>query len=112
MVGFSFIAQPDAKKYNFYSLLFIYTMQGIGRSSFEGPLKALFIDFFSYEKEGAMASIIVVSGFSGAIGFFGVETLEILTVETIILLSSFLAAVGVLAAYSIHEREQRIEGEN
>jgi MFS family permease len=68
-VVFPFLVQPDAHKYNWESLLFVYTMQGIGRATFEGTLKATFADFFSYEKEGAFANIILQNGLAGAIGY-------------------------------------------
>jgi hypothetical protein len=44
-------------------------MQGIGRATFEGTLKATFADFFSYEKEGAFANIILQNGLAGAVGY-------------------------------------------
>ena len=39
------------------------------RATFEGTLKATFADYFSYEKEGAFANIILQNGLSGAIGY-------------------------------------------
>jgi MFS family permease len=68
-VVFPFLVQPDAHRYNWEALLFVYTMQGIGRATFEGTLKATFADFFSYEKEGAFANIILQNGLAGAVGY-------------------------------------------
>jgi len=45
-------------------------VQGIGRATFEGTLKATFADFFSYEKEGAFGNIILQNGLAGTIGYF------------------------------------------
>ena len=39
------------------------------RATFEGTLKATFADYFSYEKEGAFANIILQNGLSGAVGY-------------------------------------------
>ena len=92
----------------------------------------MFIDFFPDEKEAAMANIITFSGFSGCLSFFFSFSLlceektkycveysdgtlhDTLTFEMIIVVTSILAAIGVLAAYSIHETEteQRIRREN
>jgi MFS family permease len=68
-VVFPFVVQPDATGYNLTMLMFIYTCHGMGRSTFEGTLKATFADYFPYEKEGAFANIILQNGLSGAIGY-------------------------------------------
>ena len=70
-VAIPFIIVPDISNQDYWDwklLTFIYTFQGIGRATFEGPLKAQFADFFSYESEGAFANIIVQSGFSSGVG--------------------------------------------
>lgn len=64
-----FLIQPDASRYGWASLIFVYTCHGIGRATFEGTLKATFADFFAYEKEGAFANIILQNGLSGALGY-------------------------------------------
>jgi hypothetical protein len=46
-----------------------FSLFSMGRSTFEGTLKATFADYFSYEKEGAFANIILQNGLSGAIGY-------------------------------------------
>jgi MFS family permease len=68
-VAFPFIVQPDATRYGWGLLIMVYTLHGTGRATFEGTLKATFADYFSYEKEGAFANIIVQNGLSGAIGY-------------------------------------------
>jgi MFS family permease len=52
------------------TLIRLSSLQGIGRATFEGTLKATFADFFSYEKEGAFGNIILQNGLAGAIGYF------------------------------------------
>jgi MFS family permease len=68
-VVFPFLIEPNPSKYSWGLLIFIYTMHGCGRATFEGTLKATFADFFPYEKEGAFANIILQNGLSGAIGY-------------------------------------------
>lgn len=74
-VVFPFLVQPDAHQYSWEALLFVYTMQGVGRATFEGTLKATFADFFAYEKEGAFANIILQNGLAGAVGYICKNTL-------------------------------------
>lgn len=47
----------------------VYSLQGVGRSTFEGTLKALVADYFPYEKEGAFASVILFYGISSSIAY-------------------------------------------
>jgi MFS family permease len=68
-VAFPFVVQPDGSKYDWGLLIMIYSLHGVGRATFEGTLKATFADYFSYEKEGACANIILQNGLSGAIGY-------------------------------------------
>jgi hypothetical protein len=69
-VVFPFLVQPDASKYGWTVLIMVYAFHGMGRATFEGTLKATFADYFSYEKEGAFANIILQNGFASAIGYF------------------------------------------
>jgi hypothetical protein len=64
-----FVIQPDISHYGWTILIVIYTLHGTGRATFEGTLKATFADYFSYEKEGAFANIILQNGLAGAIGY-------------------------------------------
>jgi MFS family permease len=68
-VVFPFVVQPDASKYGWAMLVVIYSLHGTGRATFEGTLKATFADYFSQEKEGAFANIILQNGLAGAIGY-------------------------------------------
>lgn len=124
MVVLPFLIQPDAHDYNLYSLLFVYTMQGVGRATFEGTLKATFADFFSYEKEGAFGNIIIQNGLAGAIGYFLTFTLlcdepskycieyrngslhDVLTFELIVVCSAVIGVLGYVRAAAIHRHER------
>ena len=53
-VAIPFVAYPNVNEWGPIALLFVYTMHGAGRATFEGTLKAVFVDFFSYEKEGTL----------------------------------------------------------
>jgi hypothetical protein len=64
-----FVILPDPHSYSWTLLLGVYSLQGIGRATFEGTLKAVFADYFCHEKEGAFANIVIQNGFSSAIGY-------------------------------------------
>ncbi|MGK3746046.1 MAG: MFS family permease [Bacillariaceae sp.] len=64
-----FIVQPDAAKYGWATLIAVYSLHGTGRATFEGTLRATFADYFSYEKEGAFANIILQNGISSGVGY-------------------------------------------
>lgn len=68
-VVFPFVIEPNVNRYGWPVLILVYTLHGTGRATFEGTLKATFADYFSYEKEGAFANIIVQNGVAGAIGY-------------------------------------------
>jgi len=130
MVVLPFLIKPDAHAYNFDSLFFVYTMQGVGRATFEGTLKATFADFFSYEKEGAFGNIIIQNGLAGAIGYFLTFSLlcdepskycieyrngslhDVLTFELIVVCSAVIGVLGYVRAATIHRRETGMDVSN
>jgi MFS family permease len=67
-VVFPFLVEPQAQNWGWAALIMVYSIHGAGRATFEGTLKATFADYFSYEKEGAFANIILQNGLSGAVG--------------------------------------------
>jgi len=127
MVTLPFLVEPDAHSYNWWSLLFVYTMQGVGRATFEGTLKATFADFFAYEKEGAFGNIILQNGLAGAMGYFLTFSLlcnkpskycieysngslhDVLTFTLIIAITAMVAILGYIRAASIYRSEQNEE---
>jgi Major Facilitator Superfamily len=68
-VAVPFLIQPNLEQWTWAMLLFIYSAEGVGRATFESTLKAVFADFFYYEKEGAFANIILQNGISSAIAY-------------------------------------------
>lgn len=123
MVSMLFLIQPDFSKWGLVRLLLVYAFQGIGRSTFEGALRAVFADYFSDEKEGAFANIILQNGFFTALGFFlsfnvpcrrksdfCIEFKEggfhnVLVLEVAVVISAVLAVVGFWRASSLFKVE-------
>lgn len=70
MVAAPFTVKPEISQWGWVGVCSVYILQGIGRSTFEGTLKAEFADFFAYEKEGAFANIVLMSGVSSALGYY------------------------------------------
>ena len=70
MVAAPFTVKPEISQWGWVGVCSVYILQGIGRSTFEGTLKAEFADFFAYEKEGAFACIVLMSGVSSALGYY------------------------------------------
>jgi len=122
-----FVVQPDATHYGWASLLWVYSLHGTGRATFEGALRSTFADYFSYEKEGAFANIILQNGIASGIGYimtfaltcskpsrycikYGNGTLhDVWTFEFIALISVVLAISGYLKASRLRRIElQRI----
>lgn len=64
-----FLVQPDSSHYGWISLMGVYALHGTGRATFEGTLRSTFADYFSYEKEGAFANIILQNGIASGIGY-------------------------------------------
>lgn len=131
-VAFTFLAWPDVSQWSWLPLVFVYTMHGAGRATFEGTLKATFADYFSYEKEGAFANIIFQNGMSSALGFVLTFTLrcsekkqetfgsycveykdgsfhDALSFELLIVVTALLAIAGYWRA-SVIQREEVARG--
>jgi MFS family permease len=68
-VAIPFLIQPDLEEWTWGMLIMVYAFQGMGRATFEGTLKAIFSDYFAYEKEGAYANIILQNGLSSAAAY-------------------------------------------
>jgi hypothetical protein len=68
-VSFPFLVQPDVKLWSFSSLVLIYSLQGIGRSTFESTLKATFVDYFDSDPIGAFSNIVLQNGLASTIGY-------------------------------------------
>ncbi|EEC47504.1 predicted protein [Phaeodactylum tricornutum CCAP 1055/1] len=122
-VALPFLIQPDLQRWNGAWLILIYTLHGTGRATFEGTLKATFADYFSYEKEGAFANIILQNGLSSAIGYvltfnllcsepsrycaeFRDGTLhDVFSFELLVVATSLLAIAGFWRASMLYNQE-------
>lgn len=128
-VAFPFIVQPDASQWTVTGLLMIYTLHGIGRSTYESTLRATFVDFFPSETAGAFSNIILQYGLSNAVGYlFSFRLLcedpsaycieysdrslhDVLSFEVLVCVTAALAVVGYCRAASIHQLEQETKEE-
>ena len=120
-VAFPFLIQPSLDKWGWKLLITIYALEGIGRATFEGTLKAIFADYFPYEKEGAFANIILQNGLSTAIAYIASTSLtcdrvglycveyrdgskhDVWTFAMIVVVSSIVSIFGYLRASYLHE---------
>lgn len=128
-VALPFILKPNLEEWTWPLLLFVYAAQGIGRATFESTMKAVFADFFPYEKEGAFANIILQNGFFGSIGYiltfqltcsdlgpycieYGNGTLHnVLTFEILVCTAAICAVFGYWRASKIYW-DERISSNN
>mmetsp|Transcript_48696 Transcript_48696/g.49478 ORF Transcript_48696/g.49478 Transcript_48696/m.49478 type:complete len:255 (+) Transcript_48696:301-1065(+) len=119
-----FVFKPDAAHYGWWSLLGVYALHGTGRATFEGTLRSTFADYFSYEKEGAFANIILQNGIASGIGYILTFALtcetqskycieysngtlhDVWTFEFIALVSVVVAIGGYLRASKLHKSEK------
>ena len=108
-----FVALPDLTQWNWAGLLVVYGLQGIGRATFEGNLRAEFAVMFARDKEGAFANIVFWKGLFGAVGFLLTANLgcskvstyciryqdgsfhEVLVYELVVLVCAVLAIGGL-----------------
>jgi MFS family permease len=129
-VALPFLLQPTISNYTWPWLLLLYALQGTGRAMFEGPLKAIFADYFSYEKEGAYANIILQNGLSTALAYMLTFTLTCLhpsaycisyseyhpdggsgpfhdigTLSLLVVMTSVVAVLGFARATVLYQRE-------
>uniref|UniRef100_A0A7S4AER2 Nodulin-like domain-containing protein n=1 Tax=Pseudo-nitzschia australis TaxID=44445 RepID=A0A7S4AER2_9STRA len=118
-----FCIQPDASAYGWPSLIVVYALHGMGRATFEGTLRSTFVDYFSYEKEGAFANIIFQNGIASGVGYILTFSLicekpsrycveysngtlhDVLTFELIALVSVVVAIGGYLRASQLRRKE-------
>ena len=68
-VALPFLVQPNLDQWSWRLLTLVYALEGIGRATFEGTLKATFADYFSHEKEGAFSNIILQNGLASVVAY-------------------------------------------
>lgn len=105
LIAFLFLMFPSYDSWNFGSLLLIYVLLGIGRSTYEGTLRAVFADFFPQEREGAFANIILSTGLASVLGFW-LAGVSPFTLEVVTIASALLAIVGFWKANTLYISEQ------
>lgn len=118
-----FVCKPNLTTWTWQLLAFVYASQGIGRATFESTMKAVFADFFPYEKEGAFANIILQNGLFGSIGYiltfqltcatrgpycieYGNGTLhDVLSFELLVCIAAIVAVLGYWRASTLYFNE-------
>jgi MFS family permease len=125
LVALPFVVQPDLTQWTWVMLFWVYCLQGVGRSTFEGALRAVFTDYFPGEKEGSYANIILQNGAFTSLGFllsfyvpcwnesslYCVEFKEggrhnMLVLELAVIVTAILSILGFLRAQSLHDQVQ------
>lgn len=119
-----FVFEPDASHYGWFALVVVYSLHGTGRATFEGAWRSTFADYFSYEKEGAFANIILQNGIATGIGYILTFALtcnapskycveysngtlhDVWTFEFIALMSVVAAVGGYLRASQLHRCDE------
>ena len=68
-IALQFIVYPNGNDWTAFTLMTSYVLLGIGRSTYEGTLRAVFADVFPNHKEGAFGNIILFSGGASTLGY-------------------------------------------
>mmetsp|Transcript_23478 Transcript_23478/g.35647 ORF Transcript_23478/g.35647 Transcript_23478/m.35647 type:complete len:478 (+) Transcript_23478:131-1564(+) len=124
LISFSFLIFPDSTTWNIWGLIVIYTLQGIGRATFESTLKATFATYFAEHSTGAFGNIILQNGLASAIGYILTFRLlcnhpsrycvrysdgtfhDVLTFELIVCITGIFAILGYWRGSVLHAEEQ------
>jgi MFS family permease len=106
LIALLFIIFPSYASWNFGSLMLVYMLLGMGRSTYEGTLRAVFADFFPQEREGAFANIILSTGLASVIGFW-LAGISPFAIEIATIVSSILAIIGFWKANAMYIAEQQ-----
>ena len=69
LIGEPFLLHDDSVSWSWTSLIAVYVLEGFGRATAEGTLKAVFADYFSCAKEGAFAAIILQYGTLSSVAY-------------------------------------------
>mmetsp|Transcript_28975 Transcript_28975/g.43774 ORF Transcript_28975/g.43774 Transcript_28975/m.43774 type:complete len:459 (-) Transcript_28975:98-1474(-) len=126
-VAFPFLVQPDARRWSIFGLMIIYTLQGIGRATFESTLKAIFVEYFPDETAGAFSNISLHYGMSNALGNLlsfrsrcskesryciryssDGELHDIFGFEVLVCVTAILAIAGYYQASVLHRKEDEV----
>lgn len=123
MVSFALFIQWNLESWTLSSLSLLYIFQGIGRSTFEGALRAEFAEKFAEEKEGAFGSIVFFNGLVSTIGFVLTTNLkcskasryciefsdgnlhDVLSLEMLTMVTAIAAVLSYWRVKVLHSRE-------
>lgn len=121
-----FLVMPELEGWGVGRLLVVYGLQGIGRATFEGNLRAEFAIMFSHDKASAFANIVLWGGIFSTIGFllttnFGCPKVStycikyhdgslhnVLLYELLVLTSTVLVIWGLLRLSRILKSEEKM----
>lgn len=106
LIALLFLLFPSFASWNFTSLTLVYVLLGMGRSTYEGTLRAVFADFFPQEREGAFANIILSTGLASVVGFW-LAGISPFALEVATIVSSILAILGFWKANALYIAEQQ-----
>lgn len=121
----------ENKSWSWSLLILVYSLEGSGRATFEGTLKAIFADYFplDHEKEGAFANIILQYGLASSLGYALSFRLSCPSISKdkycieytdgsyhnnwnfglLVVISSLLAIVGYIRASCIYQSETKMQ---
>ena len=70
-IAIPFLFHPSIADWSFATLAILYSLQGIGRATFEGTFKAMIADYFpkNHEKDAAFANIVFQHGLVSALAY-------------------------------------------
>jgi MFS family permease len=134
LIALLFLLFPSFSSWDFSSLMMVYILLGVGRSTYEGTLRAVIADFFPHEKEGAFANQILFNGVASVIGYWSNEIASscsfsddnrsgsdnlycvrfndgsvhnLFLIESVIIVSAVLGIIGFWKANALHVQERR-----
>eukprot|EP00979_Chaetoceros_neogracilis_P006926 scaffold1406_cov284-Chaetoceros_neogracile.AAC.29 len=118
-----FVVYPDLNGWKLPTLVLVYCLQGVGRATFEGTLKAEFAEKFD-DKEAAFGNIIFQNGLITTLGFiiaanngckevttycikyYDEHLHNVLVLEVLIMTFAVLAIAGYKRAKYLYEKER------
>ena len=69
-VALPFLVWPNvAQQWTWRQLALVYILEGVGRATFEGNLKAIFAEWFHHDREAAFANITLQNGLASAVAY-------------------------------------------
>ena len=107
LFGLALMVLPLADLGRWNCLIAVYSIQGIGRGSFESTNKAVLADYFpGAQAEAAFASFVIFSGLSMAVGYAALPHLPRELSASLCLLSAAVGGVCYLVAERLDGRER------